>query len=379
MNKVLDTNVLLDNVCSEGIVLYGVLTELDRQKSRSDELGYKARRAIRNIEKNDNLVQEYYELFDNETVDDYLIRYCLERSRMLVSRDLSLVLKARTKNCEVILANIDREDDYDPMFYLNDDESMAKFFNREQLKGIKDGSYVVVADKHIYKVRENEPIIINRKTIKNIWSGTIHARNIEQECLIDSLYDKDFKVVVGAGGYGSGKTFLMLNYALQELEQGRINKIVVVGNNSQTADSRELAALPGGILEKELVYLAGVIDIMGTYAIEEKVYKGQLEIIPMATIRGRNLENSIIYINEAQNLTESHIKLLLGRVGEGSRIFFDGDIKQTDSYKFKEKNGLKLLAKVHEELDSNIISYTKLKQIERSDVARLADKIDELF
>ena len=171
----------------------------------------------------------------------------------------------------------------------------------------------------------------------------------------------------------------MLNYALQELEQGRINKIIIVGNNSQTADSRELAALPGGVLEKELVYLAGVIDIMGTYAIEEKVYKGQLEIIPMATIRGRNLENSIIYVNEAQNLTESHIKLLLGRVAEGSRIFFDGDAKQTDSYKFKEKNGLKLLAKVHEELDSNIISYTKLKQIERSDVARLADKIDELF
>lgn len=379
MNKVLDTNVLLDNVCSEGIVLYGVLTELDRQKSRSDELGYKARRAIRNIEKNDSLIQIYYELMENETVDDYLIRYCLEHNAVLISRDLSLVLKARTKNCEVILANIDREDDYDPMFYLNDDESMAKFFNREKLKGIKDGSYVVVADKHIYKVRKNEPTIINRKTIKNIWSGTIHARNIEQECLIDSLYDKDFKVVVGAGGYGSGKTYLMLNYALQELEQGHINKIIIVGNNSQTADSRELAALPGGILEKELVYLAGVIDIMGTYAIEEKVYKGQLEIIPMATIRGRNLENSIVYVNEAQNLTESHIKLLLGRVGEGSRIFFDGDIKQTDSYKFKEKNGLKLLAKVHEELDSNIISYTKLKQIERSDVARLADKIDELF
>lgn len=205
MNKVLDTNVLLDNVCSEGVVLYGVLTELDRQKSRSDELGYKARRAIRNIEKNDSLIQIYYELMENETVDDYLIRYCLEHNAVLISRDLSLVLKARTKNCEVILANIDREDDYDPMFYLNDDESMAKFFNREKLKGVKDGSYVIVADKHIYKVRENEPIIVNRKTIKNIWSGTIHARNIEQECLIDSLYDKDFKVVVGAGGYGSGE------------------------------------------------------------------------------------------------------------------------------------------------------------------------------
>ena len=69
----------------------------------------------------------------------------------------------------------------------------------------RSGSYVVVTDKHIYKVRENEHIIINRKTIKNIWSGTIHARNIEQECLIDSLYDKDFKVIVGAGGYGSGE------------------------------------------------------------------------------------------------------------------------------------------------------------------------------
>lgn len=171
----------------------------------------------------------------------------------------------------------------------------------------------------------------------------------------------------------------MLNYALQELEKGRINKIVVVGNNSQTSDSRELGMLPGGVLEKEMVYLAGMLDIMGQFSIEEKVFKGQLEIAPMATIRGRNFENCIVYVNESQNLTESHIKLLLGRIGENSRIFFDGDVKQTDNYKFKEKNGMKLLGKVHAELDTDIISYTKLKQIERSVVAKLADQIDELF
>lgn len=68
--------------------------------------------------------------------------------------------------------------------------------------------------------------------------------------------------------------------------------------------------------------------------------------MPISLARGRNIEDSIILVNEAQNLTEEHIKLLVARCGKGTRIFFDGDIKQADSNIFRQKSGLKLLTKL---------------------------------
>ena len=96
-------------------------------------------------------------------------------------------------------------------------------------------------------------------------------------------------------------------------------------------------------------------------------------------MRGRNFKNCIILVNEAQNLTEEHIKLLVGRCAEGSRIFFDGDIKQVDSYVFKNKNGLKLLLNLADsEKFSKIFGVVTLNTIERSLVAQASDYLDNI-
>lgn len=100
----------------------------------------------------------------------------------------------------------------------------------------------------------------------------------------------------------------------------------------------------------------------------------ELEIVPMQYIRGRSFQNSIVIVNEAQNLTEDHIKLLLARCGEGTRIFLDGDIQQADTALFKNKNGLRLLLKLSQSpVFSKIFATVKLSVIERSLTAQAAD------
>lgn len=110
------------------------------------------------------------------------------------------------------------------------------------------------------------------------------------------------------------------------------------------------------------------------------IMKEELEIVPLAYIRGRSFKDSIIIVNEAQNLTEDHLKLLIARCGENSRIFFDGDIKQADSQLFRNKNGLKLLLNLRK---SPIYCYkfatVNLLKTERSATAEAAQYLDDLM
>ena len=104
----------------------------------------------------------------------------------------------------------------------------------------------------------------------------------------------------------------------------------------------------------------------------------KLEIVPVAYIRGRNFDDSIVLVSEAENLTEEHIKLLLARCGNNTRIFFDGDIHQADSAIFKDRNGLKLLLNLHDSPFAEMFATTQLVRIERSVVAATADYLDTI-
>ena len=134
------------------------------------------------------------------------------------------------------------------------------------------------------------------------------------------------------------------------------------------------------MFSKELVYMGQIVDILGDSIEVERLYNdGLIEIMPIAVARGRNLEKSIVIVNEAQNLTEDHIKLLIARCAAGTRIFFDGDTKQTDAKIFKEKSGLKLLTKLKDsEKFGDLFSMVRLESIERSRTAQAAQYLDEI-
>ena len=133
------------------------------------------------------------------------------------------------------------------------------------------------------------------------------------------------------------------------------------------------------MLEKISPYLGTLIDIIGQQEVLQLYESGQLEILPISVARGRNIEDAIIMVNEAQNLTEDHVKLLISRCSKNTRIFFDGDIKQADSNIFRQKSGLKLLTKLRFSKEfSNLFSAVKLESVERSKTAQSAGYLDEL-
>ena len=140
----------------------------------------------------------------------------------------------------------------------------------------------------------------------------------------------------------------------------------------------DIGALPGELLAKIEGQIGPLIDLVGIDRVQDMLQNEELEIVPMGFIRGRSFQNSILIINEAQNLTEDHVKLLIARCGEGTRIFFDGDIKQADSNIFRQKSGLKLLTKLRfSEEYGDLFSAVKLKTIERSKTARASQYLDE--
>ena len=156
-------------------------------------------------------------------------------------------------------------------------------------------------------------------------------------------------------------------------------KIVYVPNNAYTANTNDLGALPGDLLDKTINQIGPLVDLIGIDRIKDWINLEKLEVVPIQYIRGRSFTNSIIIVNEAQNLTEDHIKLLIGRVGEDSRIFLDGDQKQTDSNIFKNKNGLKLLLELRKSpIYSKLFATVKLTTIERSLTAQASTYLDEL-
>lgn len=133
------------------------------------------------------------------------------------------------------------------------------------------------------------------------------------------------------------------------------------------------------LLDKTVGQIGPLIDLVGIDQVQDWIKTEQLEVVPMSFVRGRSFQDSIIIVNEAQNLTEDHIKLLVARCGAGSRILFDGDYKQADSDLFRNKNGLKLLLQLRKSpVFSKIFAVVKLKTIERSLIAQSSAYLDSL-
>jgi phosphate starvation-inducible PhoH-like protein len=158
-------------------------------------------------------------------------------------------------------------------------------------------------------------------------------KNIKQAEYIEYLEDYNNDIIIAMGSSGTGKSIIATTYAIQEYLAGNIKKIVITRPNT-AIDNLDIGHLPGGILEKMAPYIRPILDIFLEYFPKSQVTKlledEVFEVIPVAFMRGRTLKNSIIIIDEGQNLSTNALKALLTRIGEGSRIIVTGDIEQTD-------------------------------------------------
>ena len=230
-----------------------------------------------------------------------------------------------------------------------------------------------IADK--LKWNGNEYKKLSYKQINNSFVNKIKPRNTQQECAFDMLQDKNTTIKVLSGRFGSGKTYLMVVHALQLIQEGRFDKIVWVRNNVAVKDTKDLGALPGTELEKLLPYVMPLADhVAGIDGIQMLMHQNKLEVQHLGFIRGRDIKNSIIMCSEAENLTKEHVQLLIGRVGEGSNLWLDGDFKQTDAKVFEENNGLNIA--INKLSGHPLFGYVHLEKSERSETAALADLLD---
>lgn len=213
------------------------------------------------------------------------------------------------------------------------------------------------------------------KHIDSDFCGTIKARNIEQECLIDMLYDNTTTVKIISGPFGSGKSFLGFAYALQQVKDGAFQKLVYIRNTIEVKNSNSIGFLKGSFVDKMAVWAGPLIDFVGGQnALNDMIDRNIVEIEHLGFIRGRSISNSIIFVTEAEHLTKEHVQLLISRAAEGSIIIIEGDCRQIDAKVFEENNGLETA--IDRLRGNRLVSYIRLQESVRSETSKLADLLD---
>lgn len=206
---------------------------------------------------------------------------------------------------------------------------------------------------------------------KNI---VITAKNDEQVCAIDLLKDRTKTIKIITGTWGTGKTLLLVNAALEALKNGQFKRIVWIRNNVDVKDTKDLGALPGEVIDKLLPFLGPFRDHAGDNAVRTMLNKGTLVVEPLQSLRGRNLEDCIIMCSEAENLTKEHIQLIIARAAQGSEVWFDADNRQRDKAAFEKSQGVETV--IARMAGNPLFGYVHLIKSERSKTAAMADLLN---
>ena len=200
----------------------------------------------------------------------------------------------------------------------------------------------------------NEKSINNKNIVEYIIKTpkkSVIPRSQKQKKYVRALNESD--IVISSGPAGTGKTFLAVAVALTMLLEKKINKIIL--SRPAVEAGERLGFLPGDMREKVDPYLRplydSLYDLLDYEKIQKKIEIGDIEIAPLAFMRGRTLKNSFAILDEAQNATDTQIKMFLTRIGENSKIVINGDPSQIDLPN-KSNSGLnrakKILSNINE-------------------------------
>ena len=159
---------------------------------------------------------------------------------------------------------------------------------------------------------------------------SVIPRSEKQKDYVRAL--KESEIIISAGPAGTGKTFLAVAVALTMLLDKKIERIIL--SRPAVEAGERLGFLPGDMREKVDPYLRplydSLYDLLDFEKIQKKIEVGDIEIAPLAFMRGRTLKNSFAILDEAQNATDTQIKMFLTRIGENSKIVINGDPSQID-------------------------------------------------
>ena len=242
-------------------------------------------------------------------------------------------------------------------------KSQSKELEEEDIKSI-----------YHFELTKNTNDFDNDVTIKTP-KKNIFARTERQKKYINSLYNNN--IVFSLGPAGTGKTFLAVAVAVSQLISGKVNKIIL--SRPAVEAGENLGFLPGDLKEKIDPYLIPLYDslseLIGFEKMQKKIVDGIVEIAPLAFMRGRTLKDSFVILDEAQNATDTQIKMFLTRLGKNTTMVVNGDPSQIDLPISKSSGLLKSI----NILDN--IEEIKITRFDSNDVQRhpLVSKIIDAY
>ena len=205
---------------------------------------------------------------------------------------------------------------------------------------------------------------INDQLILKTWKKSIAPKSLGQRKYLNALNEND--LVFGLGPAGTGKSYLAVAKGVEMMKKGEIDRIIL--SRPAVEAGENLGFLPGDMKEKVDPYLRPIYDalyeMMPYDRVEKKIQNGEIEIAPLAFMRGRTFQNSCIIIDEAQNTTPVQMKMILTRIGKRSKMIVNGDLTQTDIPKGVE-SGLSKAVKILRR-----IQLIKVVELTEKDVIR---------
>jgi len=196
--------------------------------------------------------------------------------------------------------------------------------------------------------------VVNINTFQKQKTVHIIPRNRNQEAYVLTLLDPKKDIVFAIGPAGTGKTLLAVQVAVKYFKEEKIDKIIVT--RPAVSVDEDLGFLPGTLEQKMAPWTRPIFDVLREYfnsrEIEGMIEEGIIEIAPLAYMRGRTFKNAFILADEMQNATPNQMKMLLTRIGEGSKMAVTGDLNQADRLK-----------------DNGLIDF--IKQLENKNATRL--------
>jgi len=199
-------------------------------------------------------------------------------------------------------------------------------------------------DRHESPSRILEDVVWRHRSLK------VAPKTVNQKRYVDAI--RDHTVTVGIGPAGTGKSFLAVAMAVAALSRREVNRIVLTRPAVEAGE--RLGFLPGDLMAKVDPYLRPLFDALYDMLEPEKVNqyleRGQIEIAPLAFMRGRTLNDSFIILDEAQNTSPEQMKMFLTRLGFGSKMVVTGDVTQVDLPR-DQRSGLIVVGEILETVE----------------------------
>jgi phosphate starvation-inducible protein PhoH and related proteins len=211
----------------------------------------------------------------------------------------------------------------------------------------------------------------------NLRKRPVRARTPAQDAYIRALRREP--LVFGIGPAGTGKTWLAVAHAVQLFERKEVDRIIL--SRPAVEAGERLGFLPGDMREKVDPYLRPIYDalydLMDGRIMQRAFETGEIEIAPLAFMRGRTLSNSVVILDEAQNTTSIQMKMFLTRLGENSRMIVTGDPSQVDLPP-GQTSGLAEATRLLKDVEGiGLIAFTAADVIRHELVARIVEAYDK--